>query len=158
MFFILFLWLLENYTSMCPLLTFHPIPPAATTISPHPSQSSLPQYFLLKFFSLWNYFTSNRWVCSCSCFTPSGINRVLGRPLMYVLCMFDFKNQVDVQALVHAVELTRQGAVDSLRFSKGDLFLAFQVTKYLSIILFTIFSIYSSYPWISSFFWCRTSY
>jgi hypothetical protein len=53
-----------------------------------------------------------------------------------LLCMFDFKNQVDVQALVHAVELTRQGAVDSLRFSKGDLFLAFQVIKYLSIILY----------------------
>ncbi|KAE7999595.1 hypothetical protein FH972_004003 [Carpinus fangiana] len=35
-------------------------------------------------------------------------------------------DEVDVQALVHAVELTRQGAVDSLRFSKGDLFLAFQ--------------------------------
>ncbi|KAF5463813.1 hypothetical protein F2P56_013945, partial [Juglans regia] len=39
---------------------------------------------------------------------------------------FDLINQVDVQALAHAVELTRQGAVDSLRFSKGDLFLAFQ--------------------------------
>ncbi|XP_050240977.1 uncharacterized protein LOC126689848 [Quercus robur] len=35
-------------------------------------------------------------------------------------------DEVDVQALAHAVELTRQGAIDSLRFSKGDLFLAFQ--------------------------------
>uniref|UniRef100_A0A2P2LJH2 Uncharacterized protein MANES_12G099700 n=2 Tax=Rhizophora mucronata TaxID=61149 RepID=A0A2P2LJH2_RHIMU len=35
-------------------------------------------------------------------------------------------NEVDIQALAHAVELTRQGAVDSLRFAKGDLFQAFQ--------------------------------
>ncbi|KAK4584572.1 hypothetical protein RGQ29_022337, partial [Quercus rubra] len=35
-------------------------------------------------------------------------------------------DEVDIQALAHAVELTRQGAIDSLRFSKGDLFLAFQ--------------------------------
>ncbi|KAL3526767.1 hypothetical protein ACH5RR_011423 [Cinchona calisaya] len=35
-------------------------------------------------------------------------------------------NEVDIQALAHAVELTRQGAVDSLKFSKGDLFRAFQ--------------------------------
>ncbi|KAM7250056.1 hypothetical protein ACFE04_021939 [Oxalis oulophora] len=35
-------------------------------------------------------------------------------------------DEVDVQALAHAVELTRQGAVDSLRFAKGDLFQAFQ--------------------------------
>ncbi|KAL0909604.1 hypothetical protein M5K25_020488 [Dendrobium thyrsiflorum] len=35
-------------------------------------------------------------------------------------------DEVDIQALVHAVELTRQGAVDSLRFAKGDLFQAFQ--------------------------------
>ncbi|KAM0948876.1 putative CTLH/CRA to LisH motif domain-containing protein [Dioscorea sansibarensis] len=34
--------------------------------------------------------------------------------------------EVDVQALVHAAELTRQDAVDSLRFAKGDLFQAFQ--------------------------------
>ena len=47
--------------------------------------------------------------------------------LSLLICMFDFKNQVDIQALAHAVELTRQGAIDSLRFSKGDLFLAFQV-------------------------------
>nr|CAB3494764.1 unnamed protein product [Digitaria exilis] len=33
---------------------------------------------------------------------------------------------VDVQALAHAVELTRQGAVDSLKFAKGDLYQAFQ--------------------------------
>lgn len=38
--------------------------------------------------------------------------------------------QVDIQALAHAVELTRQGAVDSLRFAKGDLFQAFQVFLY----------------------------
>jgi len=42
--------------------------------------------------------------------------------------MFYSAIQVDIQALAHAVELTRQGAIDSLRFSKGDLFLAFQVT------------------------------
>ncbi|PKI50123.1 hypothetical protein CRG98_029447 [Punica granatum] len=35
-------------------------------------------------------------------------------------------DEVDIQALAHAVELTRQGAIDSLRFAKGDLFLAFQ--------------------------------
>ncbi|OMO56684.1 hypothetical protein CCACVL1_26345 [Corchorus capsularis] len=35
-------------------------------------------------------------------------------------------DEVDVQALAHAVELTRQGAIDSLRFAKGDLFQAFQ--------------------------------
>ncbi|KAF6176158.1 hypothetical protein GIB67_023449 [Kingdonia uniflora] len=35
-------------------------------------------------------------------------------------------DEVDIQALAHAVELTRQGAVDSLRFSKGNLFQAFQ--------------------------------
>lgn len=33
---------------------------------------------------------------------------------------------MDIQALAHAVQLTRQGAVDSLRFAKGDLFQAFQ--------------------------------
>ncbi|KVH92553.1 hypothetical protein Ccrd_005412, partial [Cynara cardunculus var. scolymus] len=36
------------------------------------------------------------------------------------------EDQVDIQALAHAVELTRQGAVDSLKFAKGDLFQAFQ--------------------------------
>ncbi|KAA8531713.1 hypothetical protein F0562_006570 [Nyssa sinensis] len=35
-------------------------------------------------------------------------------------------DEVDIQALAHAVELTRQGAVDSLRVAKGDLFQAFQ--------------------------------
>ncbi|KAF6143545.1 hypothetical protein GIB67_029714 [Kingdonia uniflora] len=35
-------------------------------------------------------------------------------------------DEVDIQALAHAVELTRQGAVDSLWFSKGNLFQAFQ--------------------------------
>ncbi|WCJ31104.1 hypothetical protein M5689_012618 [Euphorbia peplus] len=35
-------------------------------------------------------------------------------------------DEVDIQALAHAVELTRQGAVDSLRFAKGDLSQAFQ--------------------------------
>ena len=43
--------------------------------------------------------------------------------------------QVDIQALAHAVELTRQGAIDSLRFTKGDLFHAFQVSIYLNFIL-----------------------
>lgn len=46
--------------------------------------------------------------------------------------MFDCGIQVDIQALAHAVELTRQGAIDSLRFAKGDLFLAFQVSYYLT--------------------------
>ncbi|KAK6116249.1 hypothetical protein DH2020_050045 [Rehmannia glutinosa] len=36
-------------------------------------------------------------------------------------------DEVDIQALAHAVELTRQDAIDSLRFAKGDLHLAFQV-------------------------------
>ncbi|KAJ0096518.1 hypothetical protein Patl1_28724 [Pistacia atlantica] len=35
-------------------------------------------------------------------------------------------DEVDIQALAHAVKITRQGAVDSLRFTRGDLFLAFQ--------------------------------
>ncbi|KAF6145292.1 hypothetical protein GIB67_006690, partial [Kingdonia uniflora] len=35
-------------------------------------------------------------------------------------------NEVDIQALVHAMESTRQGVVDSLEFSKGNLFQAFQ--------------------------------
>uniref|UniRef100_A0A452YGH7 CTLH domain-containing protein n=2 Tax=Aegilops tauschii subsp. strangulata TaxID=200361 RepID=A0A452YGH7_AEGTS len=35
-------------------------------------------------------------------------------------------DEVDVQALAHAVELTRQGAIDSLKFAKGDLYQAFQ--------------------------------
>ncbi|XP_057768950.1 uncharacterized protein LOC130988978 [Salvia miltiorrhiza] len=35
-------------------------------------------------------------------------------------------DEVDIQALAHAVELTRQGAIDSLRFAKGDLHKAFQ--------------------------------
>lgn len=35
---------------------------------------------------------------------------------------------MDIQALAHVVELTRQGAVDSLKFAKGDLFQAFQVS------------------------------
>ncbi|XP_057485857.1 uncharacterized protein LOC130772122 isoform X2 [Actinidia eriantha] len=43
---------------------------------------------------------------------------------LYEVPPFD---DVDIQALAHAVELTRQGAVDSLRFAKGDLFQAFQI-------------------------------
>ncbi|XP_047174845.1 uncharacterized protein LOC124842417 isoform X1 [Vigna umbellata] len=43
--------------------------------------------------------------------------------ILYEVPPFD---EVDIQALAHAVELTRQGAIDSLRISKGDLFLAFQ--------------------------------
>ncbi|GMP28031.1 hypothetical protein CsSME_00003746 [Camellia sinensis var. sinensis] len=39
-------------------------------------------------------------------------------------------DEVDIQALAHAVELTRQGAVDSLRFAKGDLSQAFQGRAY----------------------------
>ncbi|XVF17712.1 hypothetical protein REPUB_Repub10bG0147300 [Reevesia pubescens] len=35
-------------------------------------------------------------------------------------------DEVDIQALAHAVELTRQGAINSLRSAKGDLFQAFQ--------------------------------
>ncbi|XP_021897473.1 uncharacterized protein LOC110814356 [Carica papaya] len=35
-------------------------------------------------------------------------------------------DEVDIQALAHAVELTRQGAIDGLRFAKGDLLRAFQ--------------------------------
>ncbi|GKC99606.1 MAK10-like protein, partial [Tanacetum coccineum] len=35
-------------------------------------------------------------------------------------------DEVDIQALAHVVELTRKGAVDSLKFAKGDLFHAFQ--------------------------------
>ncbi|KAG4943729.1 hypothetical protein JHK85_048375 [Glycine max] len=43
--------------------------------------------------------------------------------ILYEVPPFD---EVDIQALAHAVELTRQGAIDSLRFTKGDVFLAFQ--------------------------------
>lgn len=51
---------------------------------------------------------------------------------------------MDIQALAHAVELTRQGAVDSMKFAKGDLFQAFQVSNppsYLNTFpaLFSIF-------------------
>ncbi|GAV80725.1 CLTH domain-containing protein [Cephalotus follicularis] len=42
------------------------------------------------------------------------------------LCEAPPFDEVDIQALAHAVELTRQGAIDSLRFAKGDLFQAFQ--------------------------------
>ncbi|KAJ9670773.1 hypothetical protein PVL29_026979 [Vitis rotundifolia] len=42
---------------------------------------------------------------------------------LYEVPPFD---EVDIQALAHAVEITRQGAIDSLRFAKGDLFQAFQ--------------------------------
>lgn len=42
---------------------------------------------------------------------------------LYEVPAFD---EVDIQSLAHAVMLSRQGAVDSLRFAKGDLFLAFQ--------------------------------
>lgn len=43
--------------------------------------------------------------------------------ILYEAPPFD---EVDIQALAHAVELTRQSAVDSLKFANGDLFRAFQ--------------------------------
>lgn len=43
-----------------------------------------------------------------------------------------FVIQVDIQALAHAVELTRQGAIDGLRLTKGNLIQAFEVFKYFS--------------------------
>jgi hypothetical protein len=49
---------------------------------------------------------------------------------------FIWNFQVDVQALAHAVELTRQGSVDSLKFAKGDLLLAFQVSYCLLLVIF----------------------
>ncbi|XAR57807.1 hypothetical protein NMG60_11026074 [Bertholletia excelsa] len=45
------------------------------------------------------------------------------RESLYEAPPFD---EVDIQALAHAVELTRQGAIDSLKFARGDLFQAFQ--------------------------------
>ncbi|XP_031498854.1 uncharacterized protein LOC116263305 isoform X2 [Nymphaea colorata] len=42
------------------------------------------------------------------------------------LCEAPLYDEVDIQALAHAVQLTRQGAVDSLRYAKGDMFRAFQ--------------------------------
>ncbi|CAN6466702.1 unnamed protein product [Victoria cruziana] len=42
------------------------------------------------------------------------------------LCEAPLYDEVEIQALAHAVQLTRQGAVDSLRYAKGDLFRAFQ--------------------------------
>ncbi|KAJ3708772.1 hypothetical protein LUZ61_012477 [Rhynchospora tenuis] len=47
----------------------------------------------------------------------------LPQEIFYEAPPFD---EVDIQALTHAVELTRQGSVDSLKFAKGDLLLAFQ--------------------------------
>ncbi|XP_078165153.1 ran-binding protein in the microtubule-organising centre protein [Carex rostrata] len=47
----------------------------------------------------------------------------LPQEMFYEAPPFD---EVDIQALAHAVELTRQGSVDSLKFAKGDLLLAFQ--------------------------------
>ncbi|KAF6145931.1 hypothetical protein GIB67_007950, partial [Kingdonia uniflora] len=44
--------------------------------------------------------------------------------ILYEAPPFD---EVDTQALAHAVEIKRQGVVDSLRFSKGNLFQAFQI-------------------------------
>ncbi|CAA6664987.1 unnamed protein product [Spirodela intermedia] len=45
--------------------------------------------------------------------------------ILYEAPPFD---EVDIQALAHAVELTRQGAIDSLKFAKGNLYQAFQVS------------------------------
>lgn len=59
-----------------------------------------------------------------SCFRSSIFNGLETHCLQSIYLMLI---QVDIQALAHAVELTRQGAVDSLRFAKGDLFQAFQV-------------------------------
>ncbi|XP_047322860.1 uncharacterized protein LOC124926638 isoform X2 [Impatiens glandulifera] len=42
---------------------------------------------------------------------------------LYEASPFD---EVDIQALAHAVELTRQGSIDGLKFARGDLFKAFQ--------------------------------
>lgn len=66
--------------------------------------------------------------------------------------MFDFETQVDIQALAHAVELTRQGAIDSLRFAKGDLFLAFQVTYNLQqfICFWLLFKYYPATVFLTS--------
>lgn len=64
-------------------------------------------------------------------FTPLSLSLplfLLSLPCLYYHIHFYIKTQVDIQALAHAVKLTRQGAVDSLRFAKGDLFQAFQVT------------------------------
>ncbi|KAJ3702566.1 hypothetical protein LUZ61_006271 [Rhynchospora tenuis] len=47
----------------------------------------------------------------------------LSQEMFYEAQPFD---EVDIQALANAVELTRQGSVDSLKFAKGDLLLAFQ--------------------------------
>lgn len=62
------------------------------------------------------------------------------------------KYQVDIQALAHAVELTRQGAVDSMKFAKGDLFQAFQVIISLYFFCF-ILSVYHSSPSLGRFKW-----
>ncbi|KAK4791505.1 hypothetical protein SAY86_031918 [Trapa natans] len=51
-------------------------------------------------------------------------------------------DEVDIQALAHAVLLTRQGAIDSLKFAKGDLFLAFQVIFILKLFLLWKISIF----------------
>ena len=40
-----------------------------------------------------------------------------------IACLF----KSDVQALAHAVDLSRQEAIDSLRYAGGDLTLAFKV-------------------------------
>lgn len=47
---------------------------------------------------------------------------MMGRLMIEEICL-----QSDVQGLAHAVELSRQGAVDSLRFTGGNLETAFKV-------------------------------
>lgn len=53
--------------------------------------------------------------------------------------------QSDVQGLAHAVELSRQGAVDSLRFTGGNLETAFKVDTFVDIMDTLFIFIFSGY-------------
>jgi hypothetical protein len=67
----------------------------------------------------------------CSLEAPPFDEACTSLVILAVLCplhrLLTLGYQVDVQALAHAVEVTRQGAIDSLKFAKGDLYQAFQV-------------------------------
>lgn len=91
---------------------------------------------ILRCFNLWRYCLGRTVFPFCYMFAPGSLGQFYTAQCVCVfiyLFMFTFGKQVDIQALAHAVKITRQGAVDSLRFARGDLFQAFQVIKYLLI-------------------------
>ena len=102
----------------------------------HPPRYSISYIWYNREVPLWGSWPSYNfpWKLVWSATIWRGIEIVLLRKPFKDRCggfhCFHFNLQVDVQALVHAAELTRQDAVDSLRFAKGDLFQAFQVLTY----------------------------